>query len=198
MKGFSMKKIFALLALTSLLTNSVFAEDFLAKLTKGALSDTSPGVKELSLEEMKEVKGGYLVRFKFFKDRPNLISEVYAIADFSEYELSNLNKGLCGAGEDKCQNPSRDRLFAWLQVSANSPADYRPVYKAKRQIKYSNLGQPYVLFTYGVAVYNVNNGQIYQYNSSPMLNNNRIIREFAHQYKSVIEDAMGGWNPRLF
>ncbi|ELF7303470.1 hypothetical protein RA922_002040, partial [Campylobacter coli] len=92
-----MKKIFAFLALTSLLTSSVFAEDFLAKLTKGALSDTIPGVKELSLEEMKEVKGGYLVRFKFFKDRPNLISEVYAIADFSEYELSNLNKGLCGA-----------------------------------------------------------------------------------------------------
>ncbi|EIA89133.1 hypothetical protein cco74_09234, partial [Campylobacter coli 37/05] len=48
-----MKKIFAFLALTSLLTSSVFAEDFLAKLTKGALSDTSPGVKELSLEEMK-------------------------------------------------------------------------------------------------------------------------------------------------
>ncbi|EGK8245008.1 hypothetical protein K1338_000894 [Campylobacter coli] len=198
MKGFSMKKIFALLALTSLLTNSVFAEDFLAKLTKGALSDTSPGVKELSLEEMKEVKGGYIVRFKFFKDRPNLISEVYAIVDFSEYELSNLNKGLCGAGEDKCQNPSRDRLFAWLQVSANSPADYRPAYKVKRQIKHSNLGQPYVLFTYGVAVYNVNNGQIYQYNSSPMLNNNRIIREITHQYKYAIEDAMGGWNPRLF
>ncbi|ECO2924758.1 hypothetical protein FXM70_08705, partial [Campylobacter coli] len=77
------KKIFALLALTFLLTNSVFAEDFLAKLTKGALSDTSPGVKELSLEEMKEVKGGYLVRFKFFKDRRNLTSEVYAIVDFT-------------------------------------------------------------------------------------------------------------------
>ncbi|EAJ5124905.1 hypothetical protein E5T37_08950 [Campylobacter coli] len=198
MKGFSMKKIFAFLALTSLLTSSVFAEDFLAKLTKGALSDTSPGVKELSLEEMKEVKGGYLVRFKFFKDRPNLISEVYAIAEITLEERKNLDKGLCGAGEDKCQNPSRDRLFAWLQASANSPADYRPVYKVKRQIKYSNLGQPYVLFTYGVAVYNVNNGQIYQYNSSPMLNNNRIIREIAHQYKSVIEDAMGGWNPRLF
>ncbi|EAL2986148.1 hypothetical protein A4296_09650 [Campylobacter coli] len=198
MKGFSMKKIFALLALTSLLTSSVFAEDFLAKLTKGALSDTSPGVKELSLEEMKQVKGGYVVEFEFFKDRRNLTSEVYAIAEITLEERKNLDKGLCGAGEDKCQNPSRDRLFAWLQASANSPADYRPVYKVKRQIKYSNLGQPYVLFTYGVAVYNVNNGQIYQYNSSPMLNNNRIIREFAHQYKSVIEDAMGGWNPRLF
>ncbi len=198
MKGFSMKKIFALLALTSLLTSSVFAEDFLAKLTKGALSDTSPGVKELSLEEMKQVKGGYVVEFEFFKDRRNLTSEVYAIAEITLEERKNLDKGLCGAGEDKCQNPSRDRLFAWLQASANSPADYRPVYKVKRQIKYSNLGQPYVLFTYGVAVYNVNNGQIYQYNSSPMLNNNRIIREIAHQYKSVIEDAMGGWNPRLF
>ncbi|EOV7676685.1 hypothetical protein ACORGP_001205 [Campylobacter coli] len=193
-----MKKIFALLALTSLLTSSVFAEDFLAKLTKGALSDTSPGVKELSLDEMKEVKGGYVVEFEFFKDRRNLTSEVYAIAEITLEERKNLDKGLCGAGEDKCQNPSRDRLFAWLQASANSPADYRPVYKVKRQIKYSNLGQPYVLFTYGVAVYNVNNGQIYQYNSSPMLNNNRIIREIAHQYKSVIEDAMGGWNPRLF
>ncbi|BEJ90178.1 hypothetical protein F7V24_02120 [Campylobacter jejuni] len=193
-----MKKIFALLALTSLLTSSVFAEDFLAKLTKGALSDTSPGVKELSLEEMKQVKGGYVVEFEFFKDRRNLTSEVYAIAEITLEERKNLDKGLCGAGEDKCQNPSRDRLFAWLQASANSPADYRPVYKVKRQIKHSNLGQPYVLFTYGVAVYNVNNGQIYQYNSSPMLNNNRIIREIAHQYKSVIEDAMGGWNPRLF
>ncbi|EHX4474873.1 hypothetical protein K3X63_001365 [Campylobacter jejuni] len=192
------EKIFALLALTSLLTSSVFAEDFLAKLTKGALSDTSPGVKELSLEEMKQVKGGYVVEFEFFKDRRNLTSEVYAIAEITLEERKNLDKGLCGAGEDKCQNPSRDRLFAWLQASANSPADYRPVYKVKRQIKYSNLGQPYVLFTYGVAVYNVNNGQIYQYNSSPMLNNNRIIREIAHQYKSVIEDAMGGWNPRLF
>ncbi|ENY9517978.1 hypothetical protein ACF5NF_001330 [Campylobacter jejuni] len=198
MKRFSIKKIFALLALTSLLTSSVFAEDFLAKLTKGALSDTSPGVKELSLEEMKQVKGGYVVEFEFFKDRRNLTSEVYAIAEITLEERKNLDKGLCGAGEDKCQNPSRDRLFAWLQASANSPADYRPVYKVKRQIKYSNLGQPYVLFTYGVAVYNVNNGQIYQYNSSPMLNNNRIIREIAHQYKSVIEDAMGGWNPRLF
>ncbi|WFA98887.1 hypothetical protein GR340_00285 [Campylobacter coli] len=193
-----MKKIFALLALTSLLTSSAFAEDFLAKLTKGALSDTSPGVKELSLEEMKQVKGGYVVEFEFFKDRRNLTSEVYAIAEITLEERKNLDKGLCGAGEDKCQNPSRDRLFAWLQVSANSPADYRPVYKVKRQIKYSNLGQPYVLFTYGVAAYDRKNGQIYQYNSSHMLNNNRIIREITHQYKYAIEDAMGGWNPRLF
>ncbi|EMB5523627.1 hypothetical protein U5701_001149 [Campylobacter coli] len=194
-----LKKLASSLILGSLLASSAFAGDFLAKVSNGALSDNSQGVKALNFDEMKEVKGGYVFGdYKIFKDRRNLTSEVYAIAEITLEERKNLDKGLCGAGEDKCQNPSRDRLFAWLQASANSPADYRPVYKVKRQIKYSNLGQPYVLFTYGVAVYNVNNGQIYQYNSSPMLNNNRIIREIAHQYKSVIEDAMGGWNPRLF
>ncbi|EIA78165.1 hypothetical protein cco6_09616, partial [Campylobacter coli 59-2] len=54
-----MKKIFALLALTSLLTSSVFAGDFLAKVSNGALSDNSQGVKALNLDEMKQVKGGY-------------------------------------------------------------------------------------------------------------------------------------------
>ncbi|EAL8649330.1 hypothetical protein DYR64_09145 [Campylobacter coli] len=194
-----MKTLSNIIILSALLINFSFANDLLAKLSNGAVSDNSQGVKALNLDEMKQVKGGYVFGdYKIFKDRRNLTSEVYAIVDFTQYELENLNKGLCGAGEDKCQNPSRDRLFAWLQVSANSPADYRPVYKVKRQIKYSNLGQPYVLFTYGVAVYDRKNGQIYQYNSSPMLNNNRIIREITHQYKYAIEDAMGGWNPRLF
>ena len=53
-----MKKIFALLALTSLLTSSAFAGDFLAKVSNGALSDNSQGVKALNLDEMKQVKGG--------------------------------------------------------------------------------------------------------------------------------------------
>ena len=193
-----MKKTFAVLALISLLTSSSFADDFLAKLTKGALSDNSIGVKKLNLEEMKKVKGGYIVEFEVVKDRLSSTSEVYAIAEITKYERAILNKGLCGAGDDECANPSRDRLFAWLQASANAPADYRPVYKVKRQIKYSDLGRPYVLFTYGVGVYNKKNGQIYQYNSSPMLNNNRIIREIAYKYKDSIEKAMGGWHTGVF
>ncbi|EME4743991.1 hypothetical protein VYH51_001850, partial [Campylobacter coli] len=95
MKGFSIKKIFALLALTSLLTSSAFAEDFLAKVSNGVLSDNSQGVKALNLDEMKQVKGGYVFGdYKIFKDRRNLTSEVYAIVDFTQYELENLNKGL--------------------------------------------------------------------------------------------------------
>ncbi|EHV1024130.1 hypothetical protein KZ887_001909 [Campylobacter coli] len=39
--------------------NFSFANDLLAKLSNGAVSDNSQGVKALSLDEMKQVKGGY-------------------------------------------------------------------------------------------------------------------------------------------
>ncbi|ECQ7392023.1 hypothetical protein ACWE6P_001802 [Campylobacter coli] len=41
------------------MSSSAFAEDILAKVSNGAISDNSAGVKVLSLDEMKEVKGGY-------------------------------------------------------------------------------------------------------------------------------------------
>ena len=37
----------------------MFGADLLAKLTNGKISDNSPGVKVLSLDEAKQVKGGY-------------------------------------------------------------------------------------------------------------------------------------------
>ena len=42
------------------LAGSLFGADLLASVTNGKLSDNSPGVKVLSLEEAKQVKGGYL------------------------------------------------------------------------------------------------------------------------------------------
>ncbi|EAI5358206.1 hypothetical protein YZ46_01485 [Campylobacter upsaliensis] len=53
------KKLLGVTALGTLLASSAFAEDILAKVSNGAISDTSAGVKVLSLDEMKEVKGGY-------------------------------------------------------------------------------------------------------------------------------------------
>ncbi|EAK0838474.1 hypothetical protein I6Q15_001805 [Campylobacter upsaliensis] len=53
------KKLLGVTALGALLASSAFAEDILAKVSNGAISDTSAGVKVLSLDEMKEVKGGY-------------------------------------------------------------------------------------------------------------------------------------------
>lgn len=48
-----LKKISSALILGSLLVSSAFARDFLAKVSNGALSDNSQGVKTLNFDEMK-------------------------------------------------------------------------------------------------------------------------------------------------
>ncbi|MDL0109466.1 hypothetical protein NYG92_01625 [Campylobacter felis] len=54
-----MKTLSNIIILSALLINFSFANDLLAKLSNGAVSDNSVGVKILSLDEMKEVRGGY-------------------------------------------------------------------------------------------------------------------------------------------
>ena len=54
-----MKKFLFLSFLVASLASSLFGADLLASLTNGKISDNSPGVKVLSLEEAKQVKGGY-------------------------------------------------------------------------------------------------------------------------------------------
>ena len=52
-----MKKFLFLSFLVASLASSLFGADLLSKLTNGRVSDNSPGVKVLSLEEAKQVKG---------------------------------------------------------------------------------------------------------------------------------------------
>ncbi|EAL0837982.1 hypothetical protein ACRZVL_001094 [Campylobacter coli] len=54
-----MKTLSNIIILSALLINFSFANDLLAKLSNGAVSDNSQGIKALSLDEMKQVKGGY-------------------------------------------------------------------------------------------------------------------------------------------
>ena len=53
-----MKKFLFSLFLVASLAGSLFGADLLASVTNGKLSDNSPGVKVLSLDEAKQVKGG--------------------------------------------------------------------------------------------------------------------------------------------
>ena len=55
-----MKKFLFSAVISAILTSGAFGADLLAKLTNDKISDNSPGVKVLSLEEAKQVKGGYL------------------------------------------------------------------------------------------------------------------------------------------
>ncbi len=78
----------SVVALGALLASSAFAEDILAKVSNGAISDNSAGVKVLSLDEMKEVKGGY-----YFKRAPNfdygtgIRSYAYIVTDADKSQL---------------------------------------------------------------------------------------------------------------
>ena len=55
-----MKKLLFSSFLVASLASSLLGADLLASLTNGKISDNSPGVKVLSLEEAKQVKGGYI------------------------------------------------------------------------------------------------------------------------------------------
>ncbi|TQR28301.1 bacteriocin [Campylobacter sp. MIT 97-5078] len=154
---------------------------------------------------MKEVKGGYQVIPLYNGSKWNPADEAYAIAKYTEGELqymvnyfqdnANAPKGLCGIDQETCSNPSANRLTAFLQVTQNS-ISMLPVYIVKRQVKVSDLGKPYVLFTYGVGAYDTQAKQMYNFNSSGMLNNNMIIKEMANKYKGQMESDLGGWYTR--
>lgn len=55
-----MKNFLFLSFLIVSLASSLFSADLLASLTNGKVSDNSPGVKVLSLEEARQVKRGYI------------------------------------------------------------------------------------------------------------------------------------------
>lgn len=85
------KKLLSVTALGALLASSAFAEDILAKVSNGAISDNSAGVKVLSLDEMKEIKGGYYFKrdSAFDYNAGSLSSYGYVVMDNSVNQNSN-------------------------------------------------------------------------------------------------------------
>ena len=195
------KKIFVALSLSTLFSILSFASDLLADLTNGKLAENSPGVKVLSLEEKKSVKGGYVFRYESFKNASTFESEVHMILGLSPQEANYIRsgKGICTVGQSSCSNPSLDRLVAYKQITYDS-LSFFPMYIVKRKIQYSRYGQAFVVFSYGVGAMGLN-GNKYKFNSTSnhlLLNNNMVMKEVRAKYQSYIESAMGGYNPRVF
>ena len=104
-----MNKFLFSAVISAILTSGAFAVDLLAKLTNDKISDNSPGVKVLSLEEAKQVKGGYYISTLENINTINLgggatIKEAYAIIGLTDTELKN--KALCTFGATKCTGSS--------------------------------------------------------------------------------------------
>ena len=55
-----MNKFLFSAVISAILTSGAFGADLLASVTNGKISDNSHGAKVLSLDEAKQVKGGYL------------------------------------------------------------------------------------------------------------------------------------------
>ncbi|ENV8235890.1 hypothetical protein ACFK4Z_001199 [Campylobacter jejuni] len=91
------KKLLSVATLGALLASSAFAEDILAKVSNGAISDNSAGVKVLNLDEMKEVKGGFnFVRDSRYDNIAGIRSYAYVVtdADKSQLQISSNSKVL--------------------------------------------------------------------------------------------------------
>ncbi|WP_251821332.1 bacteriocin, partial [Campylobacter jejuni] len=155
------------------------------------LSDNSQGVKALNLDEMKQVKGGYVVSLQA-GSQWGVANEYYAVALYSSEEFL---QGLCHLGH----NHSMTMLTAFNQVVNQKYGEYGffPIYKVKREVKVSDLGNPYVLFSYGTGALD-SKGQLYRFDSttsSSHLNYNALIKDIAKHYKEQMESALGGWSP---
>lgn len=195
------KKIFVILSLSTFIINLSFATDLLAFYTNGKLTENSPGVKVLSLDEKKQVKGGYVFKYESFKNKSTFESEVHMILGLSPQEANYIRsgEGICTVGQSSCSNPSLDRLVAYKQITYDS-LSFFPMYIVKRKIQYSRYGQAFVVFSYGVGAMGLN-GNKYKFNSTSnhlLLNNNMVMKEVRAKYQSYIESAMGGYNPRVF
>ncbi|ENZ0443553.1 hypothetical protein ACYJA9_001069 [Campylobacter upsaliensis] len=205
------QKLFSVIALSALLVSFSFANDLLAKLSNGAVSDNSVGVKILSLDEMKEVRGGYAVAT--IRISQNELAAL-AVPDFENelgWEIKNgqidleqtmkNDRGLCQMGSTQCYSNSATKKHLWqsqkrLQEFTNALDGSNPLYTAlgfsvKRNVGFNRAGK-FVYFSYGVVAVNRFDGSIRNVTNSATLNNNIIINELKRNYKDRLESALGG------
>ncbi|HHT7005279.1 hypothetical protein ACT6DC_06830 [Campylobacter coli] len=208
-----MKTLSNIIILSALLINFSFANDLLAKLSNGAVSDNSQGVKALSLDEMKQVKGGYQTSFKLVGNnellafaKPSWTSELTLFQD-SNGDQYYWNReglvrfgGMCGIDTTNClvngkhTYTNQQRLWETMSIVGDDPYRNFLGYTVKRNIGISNLGKRFVYFSYGVAVINEQSGSWYRVKSSPVLNNYRVVKEISSNYKDFLERYLGGYS----
>lgn len=166
-----MFKVLKIAILGGILVAGANAEDFLAKVTAGALSDISSNVKKLDVTDMSEVKGGLELK--------------------GPWNFSYNESGAYAKYED-----NKDSKYIKMQIEQGLGAynlpGYHLAYTVKREIKSSRYGR-YPLFTYSAAAYNENTGEFHKISSSFVLNNNTVVRQLRDAFKRRMESDLGGW-----
>ena len=112
-----MNKILFSAVISAILSVNADAADLLASVTNGKISDNSPGVKVLSLDEAKQVKGGYYLT----KYTRNIVGNIV----YNNFELDNNTKLALGQSV-------RNSVYVGYRVFPNGTKDYY------LNVKYSN------------------------------------------------------------
>ena len=197
------KKLFFSAIISAILSVNAFGVDLLASVTNGKISDNSPGVKVLSPEEAKQVKGGYLERFVALSQNeiaviigPESLEELYpnltSVTTLNANTLPQSNFGK--AYRSAIAGIITVNDFSTPEAATNSlAAPFRQLlgYSVTRNISVSK-GATYTYFTYKVITYDTNLRTYHNITSSQLLNNNAIIKELTQKYKTTFENILGG------
>ncbi|RAZ49973.1 hypothetical protein [Campylobacter hyointestinalis] len=181
----------------------MFGADLLASLTNGNVSDNSPGVRVLGLEEAKQVKGGLLYSYV---GQLNQNEMLVLVRPFNKYELN--------PNYDEIKNETATSLILtkigqeYLSAIAEiAPISYNSHKEIKHMIDYAvtqhigyvvtrntsiNRGQQYTYFTYKVVSYDEKLRTFHNLTTSNLLNNNQIIKTLSANFKSQFENQLGG------
>ena len=162
-----MFKVLKTAILGGILVAGANAEDFLAKVTAGALSDVSSNVKKLDATNMSEVKGGLELKGPW----------QFSYNESGAYAVIEENKDSRYIKEEYKQG-----------LGAYNLPGYYLAYTVKREIKSSRYGR-----YYSAAAYNEKTGEYHKISSSFVLNNNAVVRQLRDSFKRRMESDLGGW-----
>ena len=185
------KKLLFGAVILAILASGAFAADLLASLTNGKVSDNSPGVKVLSLDEAKQVKGGYYYDYHWISNNEIMIyfvPELFDVYPNMQYPQLSLDKQLELSQIGQEINKAIAEL---VTINKSSPFRQNVGYIVKLNTSYNGEKKtPY--FSYGVGTWDPNLNTYHKINSSFILNNNMIVKHLRDNFKTDLEMILRG------
>ena len=196
-----MNKILFSAVISAILSVNADAADLLASVTNGKLSDNSPGVKVLSLEEAKQVKGGLLYSYV---GQLNQNEMLVLVRPFNKYEL-NPNCDEIKNGTATSLTLTRIGQEYLSAIAEIAPISYKNHKEIQNMIDYAmtqnrgyvvtrnisiNRGQKYTYFTYKVVSDRLRT--FHNLTTNNLLSNNQIIKTLSANFKTQFESQLGG------
>lgn len=193
-----LKNFLTLLAFSAFLLSNVYAHDILEIVSKGELTSNSIGVKELSFEEKKQIKGGYKISYVTLQSLSFggvQVKEMAAIAVPDLYgEIST--KGLCSLGKTSCYSSANthysfnSKRYRELESQADPLKGEFLAFTLKRIKSYINPYKPTLQYTTGAAVLGITkSGSLYKMRNAST--NNAIIREMRTTVEKQMKNMIG-------